>query len=308
MIARRRTLAFLLCLAAAPAFAEPAPLTDADGKPIAKGDASRVIAIGGALTEIVYALGAEASLIGVDTTSQYPPDALKRLPNVGYMRALSAEGVLSLKPTLVIAEGDSGPPAAIMQLKTAGAALALLRKDPSPQGVVYKMRAVARLLGREAEGEKLAASFAADMAALAAAVAKVERRPKVVFLLSASRGLMAAGRDTAAHGVIELAGGVNAIQGYTGYKPLSAEAIIAGKPDFILVAEHGLAQIGGAARLLERPELAETPAGREKRVIAMDALLLLGFGPRTPQGVRALTERLHPGLALPQLSGVNGAR
>jgi iron complex transport system substrate-binding protein len=304
----RRTLALLLGLAAAPALAEPAPLTDADGKAIEKGDARRVVAIGGALTEIVYALGAEASLVAVDTTSQYPADALRRLPNVGYMRALSAEGVLSLKPTLIIAEGDSGPPAVLAQLRSAGASLALLRRDPSPEGVVYKMRAVARLLGRAEHGEKLSAAFAADMAALAAAIAKIERRPKVVFLLSASRGLMAAGRDTAAHRVIELAGGVNAIQGYTGYKPLSAEAIIAGKPDFILVTEHGLAQIGGAARLLERPELAETPAGREKRVVAMDALLLLGFGPRTPEGVRALTAKLHPGLALPQLSRVNGAR
>jgi iron complex transport system substrate-binding protein len=308
MTLRRRALAVLLCLAAGPAFAEPAPLTDAEGKAIEKGDARRVVAIGGALTEIVYALGAEASLIAVDTTSQYPADALRRLPNVGYMRALSAEGVLSMKPTLIIAEGDSGPPAVLAQLRSAGASLALLRKDPSPEGVVYKVRAVSRLLGREAQGEKLALSFTADMAALAAVVGKVERRPKVVFLLSASRGLMAAGRDTAAQRVIELAGGVNAIQGYTGYKPLSAEAVIAGKPDFILVTEHGLPQIGGVAQLLERPELAETPAGREKRVVAMDALLLLGFGPRTPQGVRVLAEKLHPGIALPQLSGMNGAR
>jgi iron complex transport system substrate-binding protein len=304
----RRTLALLLCLAGAPALAEPPLLTDAEGKAIEKGDARRVIAIGGALTEIVYALGAEAALVGVDTTSQYPTDALKRLPNVGYMRTLSAEGVLSLKPTLIVAEGDSGPPAVLAQLRSAGAPLALLRKDPSPEGVVYKLRAVARLLGREDRGEKLAAAFITDMSALAAAVAKIERRPKVLFILSASRGLMAAGRDTAAHRVIELAGGVNAIQGYTGYKPLSAEAVIAGKPDVILVTEHGLAQIVVASRLLERPELAETPAGRAKRVVAMDALLLLGFGPRTPQGVRALTEKLHPGLALPQLTGVNGAR
>jgi iron complex transport system substrate-binding protein len=302
MMHRRAFLALLGGLAAAPAFAEAPPLSDAEGKPIARGDASRLIVIGGALTEIVYALGAQASLVAVDTTSQYPPDALKRLRNVGYMRALSAEGVLSLKPTLILAEGDAGPPAALAQLRNAGAPLVLLRKSPTPEGVVYKIHAVARVVGKDAEGEKLASAFSADMAALAAAVAKVERRPKVVLLLNASRGLLAAGQDTAADHMITLAGGINAIQGYTGYKPLSGEAVIAGKPDVILATEHGLAQIGGATRLLERPELAETPAGREKRVVGLDALLVLGFGPRTPIGVRFLAEKLHPGLALPALS------
>jgi iron complex transport system substrate-binding protein len=308
MMLRAALAALVLCFGAPVAQAEPPALTDADGKPIERGDSRRVIVVGGSLTEIVYLLGAEGSLVGVDTTSQYPSDALKRLPNVGYMRALSAEGVLSLKPTLVIAEGDSGPPAALAQLRSAGAALVLLRKSASPEGVPYKMRALARVLGREAEGETLASAYAADMAALAAAIARAERRPKVIFLLSASRGLLAAGQETAADRVIALAGGVNAIQGYTGYKPLSAEAVIAGKPDVILATEHGLAQLGGASRLLERPELAETPAGREKRVVALDALLVLGFGPRTPLGVRFLAEKLHPGLALPPLTSVSGAR
>lgn len=305
---RRALLALIGCLAAAPALAEPPPLADAEGKPIARGDASRLVVVGGALTEIVYALGAASSLVAVDTTSMYPPDALKRLPNVGYMRALSAEGVLSLKSTLILAEGDAGPPAALAQLHNAGAALVLLRKSPTPEGVVYKMRATARVLGREAAGETLAAAFAADMAALAAAIAKVRERPKVVFLLGASRGLLAAGQDTAADHMIALAGGVNAIQGYAGYKPLSGEAVIAAKPDVILVTEHGLAQLGGVDRLLERPELAPTPAGRAKRVIALDALLVLGFGPRTPIGVRVLAEKLHPGRALPTLSAAGKAQ
>lgn len=301
MMRRRAMLALLGGLAAAPALAEPPPLADAEGKAIERGDARRLVVVGGALTEIVHALGAEANLVAVDTTSMYPPEALKRLPNVGYMRALSAEGVLSLKPSLILAEGDAGPPAALAQMRNAGAALVLLRKDPTPAGVVYKIRAAARVLGREAKGEALAAAFEADMAALAAAIAKAGQRPRVVFILGASRGLLAAGQDTGADHMIALAGGVNAIQGYTGYKPLSGEAVIAGRPDVILATEHGLAQIGGAARLLARPELAPTPAGRAKRVVAMDALLLLGFGPRTPRGVRLLAAKLHPGLALPPL-------
>jgi iron complex transport system substrate-binding protein len=286
------------CAATAQAEA-PAP-TDAEGRPIAKANAQRVIAVGGAITEIIYALGAQATLAAVDTTSQYPADALKRLPNVGYMRALAAEGVLSLRPTLVIADGDAGPPAALAQLKAAGVVVVLLRKDPSAQGVAYKMRAVARLLGRDSDGEALASAYMADMAALAAAIAKAEKKPRVLFVLNASRGVLAAGQETAADHIIALAGGVNAIQGYTGYKPLAAEAVIAGKPDFILATAHGLQQSGGAAELLKRPDIAETPAGRGSAVIAMDALLLLGFGPRTPAAVQTLAQKLHPGLVLPQ--------
>lgn len=290
----------LLVFGAAAANAEGPALTDSEGRPIAKANAERVIAVGGAITEIVYALGMQSVLVAVDTTSLHPPDALKRLPNVGYMRVLAAEGVMSLKPTLVIADGDAGPPAVIAQLKGAGVAVVLLRKDPTVQGVVYKIRAVARLLGREAEGEAMAVAYAADMAALAAAIAKAETKPRVLFVLNASRGILAAGQETAADHIIALAGGVNAIRGYTGYKPLAAEAVIAGKPDIILGTEHGLQQSGGADALLKRPDIAETPAGRARRIVALNAQLLLGFGPRTPSAVYVLAQKLHPGLALPQ--------
>ena len=137
--------------------------------------------------------------------------------------------------------------------------------------------AVSRLLDRGREGEALAAAFAADMAALAAAIAKAEKKPRVLFVLNASRGILAAGQNTAADHMIVLAGGVNAIQGYSGYKPLAAEAVIAGKPDYILATEHGLEQSGGDRELLKRPDIAETPAGRGRRIIGMNAQLLLGF-------------------------------
>lgn len=306
-LGRRTLLALALLAPAWPALGEAPAATDADGQPIVAANAQRVLTVGGSLTEIVYRLDAQAALVGVDTTSLHPPDALKRLPNVGYMRALSAEGVLSLRPTLVIADGDAGPAAVIVQLKAAGVAVVLLRKDPTRDGVVYKMRAVAKLLGRESAGEALAAAYREDMTALDAAIAKAPSKPRVLFVLNASRGILAAGQDTAADHIIALAGGVNAIQGYTGYKPLAAEAVIAGRPDFVLATEHGMEQSGGAAELLKRPDIAETPAGRAKRVIALNAQLLLGFGPRTPIAVRALAEKLHPGLSLPPLkSGAAG--
>lgn len=305
---RRSLLALAITAPLWPALAEAPALTDAEGKPIsAVGNAVRLLSVGGSITEIVYRLGAEKSLVGVDTTSLHPPDALKRLPNVGYLRALAAEGVLSLRPTLMIADGDAGPPAVVAQLRAAGVNVVLLRKDPTRDGVVYKIRVVAKLLGRDSAGEALAAAYTADMSALDAAIARAPTKPRVLFVLNASRGILAAGQDTAADHIIALAGGVNAIQGYTGYKPLAAEAVIAGRPDFILATEHGMEQTGGPGEMLKRPDIAETPAGKAKRVIAMNAQLLLGFGPRTPMGVRALAEKLHPGLALPELkSGAAG--
>jgi iron complex transport system substrate-binding protein len=308
MILRLAFLAAAFCLCAAPAAAEAPRLADAEGQAIAKADVRRVVAIGGAITEIVYRLGADAHLVAVDTTSQYPPQALTRLPNVGYMRALSAEGILALHPSVVIADAESGPPAALAQIKAAGTPIVILHRDTSPAGIVYKIRAVARLLGRDDEGEALAAAFEADMAALAQAIAAARHKPRVLFVLNVARGApMVAGTDTAADEMIALAGGVNAIRGYRGYKPMSPEAAIAARPDVILTTSPGLQAAGGEESLLRRPDLAQTPAGKNRRLVSMDPLLLLGLGPRTPVAVRTLAAALHPGLTLPPLQTRSGA-
>lgn len=293
--------ALLVLAVPAPAHAE-APLLDVDGRPIQAADASRIVSVGGAITEIVYRLGLQDRLVAVDTTSQYPPDALTDNPDVGYLRALSAEGVLSTRPTLIIADAAAGPPPVLGQLRGAGVRLAVLRDDPTPGGVVYKIRAIARLAGRDAAGERLAAAFSADMGRLQTAIGNVRQRPKVLFLLNVGRGAaMAAGQDTAADAVIRLAGARNAVQGYDGYRPLSPEAAISAQPDFVLVTERTADLMGGSEAILTRRELAATPAGRNGALIVMDGLYLLGFGPRTPQAVRELASALHPGLDLPPL-------
>lgn len=303
--AGRRGLAGLLmalCLAG-PAAVHAAGPFDAEGRPIpAMPAAKRVVAVGGSITEIVYALGAQDRLVAVDTTSQYPPAALERLPNVGYLRALSAEGVLSMRPDLILAEADAGPPGAMKQMKTAGARIVVLRKVLDAEGVAYKIRAVARSLGLDAKGAALADRYTRDMARLRAAIEKAKTRPRVLFVLSIGRGSpLAGGRETSADAIIRLAGGVNAIDGYTGYKPLSPEAAIAAAPDIVLVTTRTRDMMGGATNLLARPELKLTPAGRRRRLIAMDGLFLLGFGPRTPRAVRELAAKLHPRLALPRV-------
>ena len=257
----------------------------------------RIVSVGSALTEIVYALGAEGLLVGVDTTSQYPA-AAQALPQVGYMRALSAEGVLSLKPTLVIATTAAGPATTLDQLRATGVEVIVLPDLYDYDSVIAKIAAVGRLTGKQAEAVAMIARGRGDMAALTARLAKATGKPRVLFLLSMGGGApQAAGRDTAADGIIRLAGGANAIDGYAGYRPLTPEAVIASRPDVVLVTRQTAQAMGGAQAVLDQPALRQTPAGRAGKVLEFDTLLLLGFGPRTPQAALELAMALHPELA-----------
>lgn len=259
----------------------------------------RIVSIGGAVTEIVYLLGGGGALVAVDSTSLYPA-AARALPDVGYMRQLAAEPILALRPSLVLAVEDSGPPAVLDQLRAAGVRLVEVPDPPSIDGVLQKIAVVAEAIGRPDEGERLRATLATQLRTLSAAVAGTAERPSVLFLLSIGTGApLAAGRETAADGIIALAGGRNAVDGFAGYKPLSAEATVAAAPDVILLTAQGLESLGGEAGLLKLPDIAQTPAARNGRIFAYDGLLLLGFGPRTGTAIRQLAERLHPSLHLP---------
>jgi iron complex transport system substrate-binding protein len=257
----------------------------------------RVVSVGSALTEIVYALGAEKMLVGVDTTSLYPA-AARSLPQVGYMRALSAEGVLSLKPTLVIATTAAGPATTLDQLKATGIEVLILPDHYDYESVVAKIEMVGKLTGKTAEAQKMITQGRADMASLSAKLAAVPARPRVLFLLSMGGGApQAAGAGTAADGIIKLAGGTNAVEGYSGYRPLTPEAVIASRADFILVTRQTVEALGGIDHVVSQPSISQTPAGKARRVLQFDTLLLLGFGPRTPEAATELAAALHPGLA-----------
>ena len=285
MLTRRRTLLLAAAAGASAGFAASRAWPAAP---------RRVVIAGGDLTEIAFALGAGDMVAGADTTASWPPEAAA-LPKIGYMRRLSAEGVLSLNPDFVILGEGAGPETAIAQLEAAGVVLA---RGPGREGVETvpaKIAFMGAALGREAEATALIADFEAEMAALEAALAPIETRPSVLFLISAGRGApLASGENTAAAAVIALAKGRNAVTGFEGYKPLSAEAAIAAAPEALLLPAHAVEALGGVDPVLARPEIAATPAGRDGRVIVMDGLKLLGFGPRTPEAVAELARALHP--------------
>ena len=296
---RRRPLLGLVGAALA-ARSASAQVTVADhaGRAVDIRDRSRVISIGGSVTEIIYALGAGDLLVGVDTTSQYP-EAATHLPQVGYMRQISAEGVLSLRPSLVLSTTAAGPPAAFEQLRSAGVPTLVLPEDYEFTGVLRKIDSIGQALGREPAATALIESCRADMSALTRMLATIPTRPKVLSLLSISQGPpQAAGSSTGADGIIRLAGGSNAITSYEGYRPVTAEGVLMLAPDVIMVTTGTLNALGGIDGILKAASLGLTPAGRSRRVFALDALLLLGFGPRTPEAARRLAAFLHPELTL----------
>lgn len=243
-------------------------------------DAPRVVALGGDITEIVYALDAQQALVGVDSTSQWP-EAARQLPDVGYVRQLAAEGVLSLHPQLVLATHDAGPPAVLDQLRAAGVRIETLPVARTPDAVVAKVEQVGNLVGRKAAAETLANQLRGQYAALGRAVAAMPRHPRVLFLMSAGAGSpMAAGRDTAADSAIMLAGGVNAASGLDGYKAVSPESLAALAPDVIMMMRERSEAWGGIDGALKLPGVAMTPAGRARRVVLVEGQALLGFGAR----------------------------
>ncbi|MBV1886113.1 MAG: ABC transporter substrate-binding protein [Parvibaculaceae bacterium] len=261
--------------------------------------AERILSLGGALTEIVYALNAQDQLVGVDMTSRYP-EAAQKLPDVGYFRRLSAEPVVALSPTLILASDQAGPPEVFAQIEDAGIKVVRVPENDFKEDVGGKVRQVAQLLNRTAEGELLAADLDQQMAALVRDVASApSAKPRIVSLMSMGRGaLQAAGKGTIAHHLIELAGGENAFADFNGYKPVADEALIAAAPEIILVPSHILSRAGGLAGVKETPSIAQTPAGKTDKVIVVDSETALGYGPRFPQAARKLAHLFHPEISL----------
>jgi iron complex transport system substrate-binding protein len=286
----------LVVVLALPVTADAVTVRDASGRSVDVKDASRIVSVGGAVTEILYELGLKDRIVAIDTTSLFPPDALKQKPNVGYMRALSAEGVLGLNPSLVLAIEGAGPKETIAVLEAATVPLVRVPDRYTGDGIIEKIKIVADVAGENHRGQCLAGKVGDDLAALSALRAKVTQPRKVMFVLSLQSGKpMVAGRNTAADGIIRLAGGVNAIDAYEGYKQIADESVIAAAPDTVLVMQRQQDAID-AKTLFAHAAFVLTPAAAQQSFVAMDGLYLLGFGPRTAMAARDLAAQLYPAI------------
>ncbi len=259
-------------------------------------NASRIVSIGGSVTEIIYMLGASDRIVAVDTTSVFPAEALETKASVGYMRQISPEGVLSTGPDLVVALEGAGPPQALEVLRESGIAYEKIPNSPDTDGVIEKITQIARLLGKQQQARQEISRIEADLALLETAKKSISKRKKVLFLLTAaSDRMVAGGTGTSAAGIIELAGGENAITSFAGYKPVSTEAVLAMKPDAILILNRG-GHAADPSVISGNPAFSELPATVNNDIFAMDGSLLLGFGPRVVDAGWMLAERLYPDL------------
>jgi iron complex transport system substrate-binding protein len=285
----RRTLVALSLLGT---FGVLSPASADEIQPV---DASRIVSVGTSVTEIIFDLGLGDKVVARDSTSTFP-EAAARLPDVGYVRALSPEGVLSVNPSAIVMLEGAGPKSTLDVLANASVPVVTIPEGYDTQAIVTKIRTIGKALDAETRADELAARVAADIEAAHADAEKVaaDKRKRVLFVLAIQNGkIMAAGQHTAADGILKLAGAINATGDFHGYKQLNDEAILAANPDAILLMMNGGPGQPTDDQLLGHPAVALTPAGKDKALIRMNGQTLLGFGPRTAEAVRELSKSLY---------------
>lgn len=246
---------------------------------LARAEQPRIVSADGSITETVYALGAQDSLVGVDTTSNYPTE-VQSLPRVGYLRALPFEGVLALRPDVLLTTVEAAPDKTLERLKQAGVEVIQLPVARSPADTMARIREVGRILGKGAPAEAMVADMQHRVERIAATAGASSVR--VLFLMAAgNHGVMIAGRDTAADALLEALGASNAMDEVSGYKPANREALLASEPDAIVVAESRPGQFD----IADWPQLSSLEAWKQGQHYVGDSMLLLGFGPRLPQAM-----------------------
>ncbi len=261
--------------------------------PIYSFAAERIVSIGGSITEILFELELQNKIIAVDTTSLYPP-SVKSMQNVGYMRALAAEPIIALNPDLILYQDGSGPAETIEKLQAAGMNVIKISHEPSVEGVVNKIQEVSHAVDKVTQGEALVSRIRNELVQLEHFLSDVETSARVMFVLSFDESsALVAGSETGANGIISMAKAENVANGFSSYKPLGAEAIVELAPEFVVTTHRAVKSIENEADILDLPVLQLTPAARNDRLIVMDGLLLLGFGPRLATAANELAKALY---------------
>ncbi|MDX6695491.1 MAG: heme transport system substrate-binding protein [Blastocatellia bacterium] len=297
----------IFCLASLPACRQPSSnktagitVNDAEGKGVTINDSSRVVSIGTATTETIYALGLGSRLVGVDNSSSDYLKETSGLPKTRPRTTLSAEGILALNPSLVILPTDAGPPQVVDQLRNTGVTVFSLSANYTVEAVKEKVRAIARALGVDAKGAELSDSIDRDMSEVGNLLARTRSKPRVLFI---GRGpnmpnATMSGKGTTIDEMIRLAGGTNPMDGFQGFREMTDEAVINAAPDVILMTEGSFERSGGVDGVLKFPGVALTPAGKARRIVAVSDIYFQGFGPSVGRAVQDLVRKLHPELSV----------
>jgi iron complex transport system substrate-binding protein len=255
-------------------------------------DNAKIVSLNGTISEILVDLGFEENIVGVDVASNYPA-SLQEKPKVGHSRQLSAEGILALAPDVVIATSEDIKPELAQQIRSTGVKLLLFDHHFSPNGTKELIRSMADSLDRGKKGDSILVALQSDLEKVEA-IEKKEPKPKVLFIYARGTGtMMVAGKNTQVEKMIELAGGVNAVDDFTEFRPLTAEALVAANPDVILLFDSGLSSLGGVDGLLEVQGIRQTNAGKNKKFVEMEGQFLTGFSQRLGKAVEELAKRIH---------------
>ena len=252
------------------------------------GTTMRIVSANGTLSEILVGLGLEKQIVGVDVTSTYPA-SLEKLPKIGHNRTIAAEGIIALNPDVIVHTNHSMlSPAVVKQLNSSGKKLVEFKHDYTKEGAVKLIRDVAAYFNVKPQAEKMVKSLETDFAKI-----PVSKSPKkLLFIYARGTGtLMVSGTGTSVDKMFLLAGHKNAVEGFTDFKPLTAESLVTANPDVLVLFSSGLESLEGIDGLLKVPGIASTNAGKNKKVITMDGQLLTGFGPRLGKAALELSQK-----------------
>jgi iron complex transport system substrate-binding protein len=274
----------------------PVTVRSADGRDVTVVDTSRVVSLSGSITEIMFSLGLGSQVVGRDITATFPE--ARNIPVVTRAHDVAAESVLSLHPTLVLASTGTGPPTAIEQIRNTGVSVITFPDPTSVDDVIPRIRNVAAALGVPSTGEALVARTESRLAEVRSRIPTSSTPPRIAFLYMRGQAAvyLIAGPGSGADSMIRAAGGVDggtAMGLDRAFTPLTSEALVLAAPDVILMTTTGLESVGGIDGLVRIPGIAQTPAGRNRRIVTVEDGLLFGFGPRTPVALELIISQLY---------------
>ena len=257
-------------------------------------DPSNIVVAGGSITEILYFIGEENRIIGVDVTSNYPKET-KSIPSIGYVRNLSVEGVLSLNPTLILGEDDMGPPIVVNQLRDVDVELKIIPEYQTIEGIIEKILCIASIIDSDKKVDKIINS---DLLPIVdeinyLKVQSIIKNKKVMLILSI-QGVspIVAGSGTSGDAFIKMVGAQNIFDSFKGWKPVSEEAIIKENPDYIIIPSKDVHKNSDVKSITTNPIFKNTKAGIENNFIFEDTMAMLGFGPRTIKSALKVVKQL----------------
>ncbi|KAA0990738.1 heme/hemin ABC transporter substrate-binding protein [Dyadobacter aurulentus] len=252
--------------------------------------AARIVSTNGTLSEILVGLGLEKQIVGVDVTSTYPA-SLEKIPKIGHNRSIAAEGILALNPDIIIYTNQSMvPPAVLKQLTGSGKKMVEFKQEYSKEGAIKLIREVGAYFNAKPQAEKMVKALENDFAKIPAP----KSPKKLLFIYARGTGtLMVSGTGTSLDKMFQLTGHKNAIQGFTEFKPLTAESLVTANPDVLVLFSSGLESLEGMDGLLKVPGIASTNAGKNRKIVTMDGQFLTGFGPRLGKAALELSQKVN---------------